>query len=214
MPRQVLFPEFRNVVINAVSSVNPPSYQTKSLIWTLQGAFEEYNKRGQYSSASLTTRVGDHPLGFVSIRSTLTDSQAIDPLLRSSQLAPRRRGLTIRLDYTPNGAIFTDRGFFNTVIGMLAYIANGDPKSGVMVGFSLYNTDEDYSISVQPMSQDAAEELPLVMMIRILGGLPEVMYEEQRGGRWAELRGLVKQDGVNVGRVIIQRGSSQVEEVV
>lgn len=204
LPALVIFPEYRSVEVHVVSSANPPSYQTKSLTWTLQAAFEEYIERGQYSSASLTTSVMGRPLGSVSFRSTLPNShQAINPL---PQLAPRRRGLTIRLEYARNGAIFTDQGFFYTIMTMLTYAANGDPKTRPMAGINLYNSEEDYSISIEPMSPDATEELPLIMVIRILGGLPDVMYGQRTGGRWAELRGLVKWDGVNIGRVMIRKG--------
>ncbi|KAI4186406.1 MAG: hypothetical protein LQ346_005681, partial [Caloplaca aetnensis] len=62
LPRNVLFPETHHVAVHAVSSIHPPSYQTKSIIWTFQEAFAEYAARGQYSSASLTARLNGHPL--------------------------------------------------------------------------------------------------------------------------------------------------------
>ncbi|KAL8752187.1 MAG: hypothetical protein Q9184_005813 [Pyrenodesmia sp. 2 TL-2023] len=214
LPHLIIMPEFHNIAVHIVSFANrPPGYQTKSLIWTLQAAFDQYINRGQYSSASLTSRVNNHALGSISLRSTLTNSRhqaTIDPP-PPPQLSPRRRGLTIRLEYKLHGAIFTDQGFFYTVINMLVYAANGDPKTRGMDGINLYNSEEDYSLRVEPMSPDATEELPLIMVIRILGGLPEVMYAQRRGGRWAELRGTVKWDGVNIGRVLIKKGQPERE---
>ncbi len=77
-----------NVEVRFVSSVNPPRYQSKTIIWTLAEVFEHYNSQRQYSSYFLRTRVGRGPamqnLGIASIRSTLstppslqTDSSAL-----------------------------------------------------------------------------------------------------------------------------------------
>ncbi len=190
---------------DAISAVNPPSLQTRSIVWTLQEAFAEYAARDQYSSASLVARLDGHALGFVSIRSSLTINDNNNN--GTHLLSPRRRGLTILLSYRPSGASFTALGFFHTAIHMLVYAANGDPKARPTHGIMLYNADEDYALSVEPMRpDDAADELSLQLIIRVLGGLPDVMFQQRRGGRWEELMGVVKLDGVNVGRVRVERG--------
>ncbi|KAL8718132.1 MAG: hypothetical protein Q9225_004707, partial [Loekoesia sp. 1 TL-2023] len=208
LPRQVKFPESPNFALVVINSATPPRYQTKSMLWTLQGVFEQYVRRGQYSSAALTTRLDGLPLGFATIKSTLlsprSDDQQANSLISSSQVG--RRGLDIRLDYIPNGAVFTDTGFFRTAIQLLVYAANGDPKTQAPGKTSFYNGDEDYTLQIEPMSPDAPDDMPLGRLIQVLGGLPVKMYEQRTGGRWAELKGLVKFDGVNIGRINIKKG--------
>lgn len=208
LPRQAKFPESHNFALVAVSSATPPRYQIKSMIWTLQEAFEQYVRRGQYSSAALTTIVDGVPLGFATIRSTLLSPGTDEQQATSSSSPPQvgRRGLDIRLDYIPNGAIFTDTGFFRTSIQMLVYTANGDPKTQAPGKTSLWNSDEDYTFQVEPMTPDARDDLSLRRIIQVVGSLPAVMYEQRTGGRWAELKGLIKFDGVNIGRIKIEKG--------
>ena len=70
------FPVRSNVEIRAVSSINPPRYQTKSVIWTLAEALDFYIDQGHYSNCFFTTQIGNGPtaltLGVGSIKSTLS----------------------------------------------------------------------------------------------------------------------------------------------
>ena len=64
-----------NVAIRFISSVNPPRYQYKFVIWTLAEAFDFYNDQRHYSNCFFTTEIGKGPtalrLGVGSIKSTL-----------------------------------------------------------------------------------------------------------------------------------------------
>lgn len=64
------------VEIRFVSSVNPPRYQSKTIIWTLVEAFDYYNAQRHYSNCFLRTHIGRgsaaQNLGVASIRSTLS----------------------------------------------------------------------------------------------------------------------------------------------
>ena len=72
----ITFPVISNVEIRFISSVNPPRYQTKSIIWTLVEAFDVYIEQGHYSNCFLKTQIGMGPtaqnLGVASIKSTLS----------------------------------------------------------------------------------------------------------------------------------------------
>ena len=72
----ITFPWVSNVEIRFISSVNPPRYQTKSIIWTLAEAFDIYIEQGHYSNCFLKTQIGTGPtaqnLGVASIKSTLS----------------------------------------------------------------------------------------------------------------------------------------------
>ncbi|KAI4233469.1 MAG: hypothetical protein L6R40_007066 [Gallowayella cf. fulva] len=199
------FPASTNFLLQGFSSGVAPRFQVKSMIWTLQAAFEEYTRRGQYSSASLVTRLNGHPLGFTNIKGNLVADRQTNSVI-PSQVG--RRGLDIRLDYTLDGAIFADEGFFYTLINLITYCANGDPKTQPTGGIFLYNSDEDYTVGVHPMVDDEAarEDLPLSRVIQILGTLPQKMFDQSRQAKWAELKGVAKFDGVNIGRVKIQKG--------
>ncbi|KAL8733209.1 MAG: hypothetical protein Q9166_002226 [cf. Caloplaca sp. 2 TL-2023] len=202
------FPESHNFALKAISSRTPPQYQTKSILWTLQKVFQEYVRREQYSSASITTKVNDQLLGFATIKSTLASktSRAIEPradsLITSPQLG--RRGLDIRLDYVPNGALVTDAGFIGGIIQALIWSAQRNHDAPGVA--SIYKPDEDYTTEVAPMSYESRDDLKFKRVIEVLGKLPAIMYAERRGGRWAELKGLIKFDGLNIGRIIVQKG--------
>lgn len=95
MGRMALYPwdaEVRNrlvfrrpsdVEVVIISSIDPPRYQVKSILWTLQQAFGTYNEQGLYTTASIKTRLGEganeHYLGLARIKgiesSATTDSQ-------------------------------------------------------------------------------------------------------------------------------------------
>ena len=70
------FPVTSNVEIRIVSSVNPPRYQTKSVIWSLAEALDFYIEQRHYSNCFFTTQIGSGPtaqrLGVGSIKSTLS----------------------------------------------------------------------------------------------------------------------------------------------
>ena len=72
---QITYPEQSNVETTVISSVNPPRYQAKSIIWTLLYAFSIYNDRQQYTSMLLTTIQNDgrasHTLGLIRLKSLL-----------------------------------------------------------------------------------------------------------------------------------------------
>ena len=72
---QTTYPDHSNVETTLISSVNPPRYQAKSIIWTLAQAFMIYNDRQQYTSMLLTTKQGDgsasHTLGLTRLKSLL-----------------------------------------------------------------------------------------------------------------------------------------------
>ena len=72
----ITLPVVSDVQIKFVSSVNPPRYQTKTIIWTLADAFYFYNEQGRYSNSFLTTKLaigsGFLNLGVASIKSILS----------------------------------------------------------------------------------------------------------------------------------------------
>ena len=69
------FPVVSNVEIRVISSVNPPRYQTKFVVWTLAEALDFYTDQRQYSNCFFTTQIGRGRsalrLGVGSIKSTL-----------------------------------------------------------------------------------------------------------------------------------------------
>ena len=72
----ITFPVVSNVEIKFVSSVNPPRYQTKTVIWTLVEVFDYYSEERHYSNCFIKTQLGRGPtarnLGVASIKSTLS----------------------------------------------------------------------------------------------------------------------------------------------
>ena len=70
------FPVKSNVEIRVVSSINPPRYQTKFVIWTLAEALDFYIGQGHYANCFFTTQIGSgrsaSTLGVGSIKSTLS----------------------------------------------------------------------------------------------------------------------------------------------
>ena len=223
-------------------SVHPPRFQTKSLVWTLQELFEEYNSRGLYASASFVARIDGAPLGFGSIRSTLQSEPKVQrnvsfsavldsvpaektslpddvasvvipsssttsssPISADTAAQLGRRGLDVRLYYQPNGKIFSALGFMDSIIYFISLAANRDPKTTTTKLARTYNVQEGYFIEIS--SIDEENEIEVGRLIEVLGRLPALMYEERVGGKWAELGGVIKFDGVNVGRVLVQQGT-------
>ena len=116
-----------------------------------------------------------------------------------------RRGLDIRLNYTPSGILFSEYAFIDSIIYFLVLAANRDPKTSTTKIARSYNIDEGFFIEVS--SIDDENEMEVGTIIEVLGRLPVKMYEQRDGGRWAELQGLVKYDGVNIGRIRVEPGS-------
>lgn len=232
------FPKSNNIEMKLISSAHEPRYQTKSVVWTLQEIFNEYNKRGQYSSANFVTRIESVPLGLGSIKSTLMSetSGRTNTSARSSALVGEdnvavidafiggssptasistnsdqlgRRGYELRLEYTPNGALFTDIGFINIIIRFLVLAANRDPKTQSTNRARAANVDEGYVIEVSSLHKE--DDLSLENVIRALGTLPQVMYEQRAGGRWAELTALIKFDGMNIGKITVKKGDIEID---
>ncbi len=77
----ITFPKFTNVDIRFVSSVNPPRYQSKSVIWTLAEVFDYYSQERHYSNSFFKTSIGTGPtaqnFGVGSIKSALTTVQGL-----------------------------------------------------------------------------------------------------------------------------------------
>ncbi|KAL8840128.1 MAG: hypothetical protein Q9170_001476 [Blastenia crenularia] len=201
---QIKFPGSNNFVLTAISSSKPPHFQTKTMLWTLQEAFVQYRSRGQYSSAALTTTIDERPLGFMTIKSKLTSPRMPSQI---NQEVGGRRGLVIPLEYTLNGAMFSDTAIFSPVMELLVYAAEGQPKSQASGNVALYNNEEDFTLSIGPMLLESRDDLSLERLIEILAKLPQQMYEQQRGGRWAELKSIIKYDGLKIGRIGIKKGN-------
>lgn len=154
-----------------------------------------------HSNASSSAALVNSLIAELSAKSQLLSGVSLKP---ATQLD--RRGLDLRLSYTPNGALFTDGGIFTTVINLLMLTANHDPKTQSVYRTTLPNRAEGYVVEVAAINEE--EEISLERIIQVLGALPGKMYEQRVGGRWAELKGVVRFDGVNVGRVRIEKGGS------
>ena len=99
----ITFPKFTNVDIRFVSSVNPPRYQSKSIIWTLAEVFDYYSQERHYSNSFFKTSIGTGPtaqnLGVGSIKSTLTIAQGLRS--NSSVLGSSSESLSEQKPSTP-----------------------------------------------------------------------------------------------------------------
>ena len=232
------YPVISNVRITFVSSVKPPRYQSKTIIWTLAEVFNFVNQERYYSNSFLKTFTGTgaaaRNLGVASIKSTITsDSKAptnssvlglsnvtaldLDPSdqisdsnISTSQANTRR--LTIVLDYLENGATFSDKGFFNLIITLLTFGAQHDPKMAPSGLYSAYNQDDNYTITIEPTSYAARWNLPWAFALPALGYLPSEMLKHGPGGRWAELEGRVKLDGAYIGKIHILKGRNDPQQ--
>lgn len=71
------------VEIRFVSSVNPPRFQSKTILWSMVEVFDFYNTQKRYSNCFLTTYNGRGPaaqiLGVASIKSTLSSNPGLQP---------------------------------------------------------------------------------------------------------------------------------------
>ena len=232
------YPVVSNVRITFVSSVKPPRYQSKTIIWTLAEVFNFVNQERYYSNSFLKTFTGTgsaaRNLGVASIKSTLSSNSmeptnssvlglsnvtalALDPSdqisdgnISTSQANARR--LTITLDYLENGATFSDKGFFNLIITLLTFGAQHDPKNAPSGLYSAYNQDDNYTITIEPTSYEARGNLPWGLALPALGYLPSEMLKQGSGGRWAELEGRVKLDGAYIGKIHIVKGRNEPQQ--
>ena len=161
------FPVRSNVEIRLVSSINPPRYQTKSIIWTLAEALDFYIGQGQYSNCFFTTQIGNGQtaltLGVGSIKSTLSTMSGSQ--LNSSDLSLLNQTSLSGFD-TPNSnqvtGSDTDISFSNSSIQSLTniqantghlslslkYLANGQTISDkgfyrIIVDILVYAAQQD-----------------------------------------------------------------------
>lgn len=209
MPTKTTFPESHHIVLKTASSAIRPGYQVKSLIWTLRDAFRQYNRDSFYGSASIKTILDGKLLGLATMKGVdIAGNPSVPSTFSPSDPPLGRPGFNLRLNYLPNGEVFSDVVFFQQIIEMLVWAANHDPKSaaaGVAIGYSLA---EDYTIRIEPLDYESTDDLPWEKMIEALGQMPGKMYAERRGGRWAELNGKIQVDGVNIGKFSILKGQS------
>ena len=216
---QITYPEHSNVETTVISSVNPPRYQAKSIIWTLLYAFSIYNDRQQYTSMLLTTKQNDgqasHTLGLIRLKSLLrlgssavgnssnpassTDAVEVDDL-------KNHEGFVLDLTYPSSGRTFGAKGFCSSIIEILIFAATHDPKTEASGSVSTYNRDEDYTISVKPTSPAASDNLPWRTLIEIVASLPSAMYRTQHRGVWAELDGRARLNGAYIAKISVQTG--------
>ena len=234
------YAEVSNVKITFVSSVKPPRYQSKTVIWTLAEVFNFCNQERYYSNSFLRTFVGTgsaaRNLGVASIKSTLSsDSKAptnasvlglsnvtasnpdpSDQILVSdrnvSTFQAGNRRLTLVLDYLENGATFSDTRFFNLIITLLTFGAQHDPKNAPSGEYSAYNSEDNYTVTIEPTSYEARGNLPWALALPALGYLPSEMLKHGSGGRWSELEGRIKLDGAYIGKIHIVKGRHQQQE--
>ena len=234
------YPVVSNVQITFISSVKPPRYQSKTIIWTLAEVFNFVNQERHYSNSFLKTFVGTgaaaRNLGVASIKSTLSsDSEApanssvlglsnvtaldLDPSDQTlvsdrnvSTVQAGNRRLTLLLDYVENGVTFSDKGFFNLIITLLTFGGQHDPKNAPSGLYSAYNQDDNYTLTIEPTSYAARGNLPWGLALPALGYLPSEMLKHGSGGRWAELEGRVKLDGAYIGKIHIIKGRNQVPQ--
>ncbi|KAL8684804.1 MAG: hypothetical protein Q9224_006124, partial [Gallowayella concinna] len=211
LPREIDFPECYNVNFFTTSSITPPRFQAKSLIWTLREAFRWYYEQELYSSSSFITRIDGKLLGLTTLKSALTlpgtgERQAKSAISSLSASSLGRRGMEIRLNYLPNGDSFRDVGFFKILIELLIWCAGHDPKTASPGTVRAYNIDDDYTFQMEPMDSESYRDLPFAKVIEALGRLPVKMVAEGRGGRWTELKAQIRVDGVNIGRISILKG--------
>ena len=77
----LIFPVVSDVEVRFISSVNPPRYQTKTIIWSLAEAFDFYNEHRLYSDCVITTKTrtgsGVYNLGVGSIKSALSNESGL-----------------------------------------------------------------------------------------------------------------------------------------
>ena len=121
------------------------------------------------------------------------------------------KGLQLTLTYTQGGASFDPQGFFKTIMILLIFAAQHDPSTEASGVVADYNERDNYTVAISPMSAEAREDLPWDRAIPVLRDLPRTMLGEQRGGRWAELEGRARVDGVNTARVKIVTGDLREE---
>ena len=84
------YPVTSNVAIRIVSSVNPPRYQTKHIIWSLAETLDFYIEQRHYSNCFFTTQIGSgstaQRLGVGSIKSTLSTMPSLQSNLSDLSL--------------------------------------------------------------------------------------------------------------------------------
>lgn len=224
------YPVVANVKVTFVSSVKPPRYQSKTIIWTLGEVFDFYNDERHYSNSFLRTHVGTgqsaRNLGVGSIKSTLpsvskkptnssflglSNSTALNPdpsdeILVSDSNSLTFHHLTFVLNYLENGATFSDKGFFSLMITLLTSGAQREPKNAPCGVFSAYNSHDNYTLTMGPTSDAARGNLPWILALQALGFLPSEMLKHGPGGRWAELSGRIRLDGAYIGKFSILKG--------
>ena len=88
MVGSITFPVISDVQIRIISSVSPPRFQAKTIIWTLAEAFDFYNERRHYSNTFITTKLGIgsdfQNLGVASIQSSLSSGSKNSSVVRSA----------------------------------------------------------------------------------------------------------------------------------
>ena len=115
------------------------------------------------------------------------------------------RGLSLRMQFKADGLQYRVPAVYTTVTYAMVQAAEFDSSATARIS-SAYSAEGDFSVIVGPASIAAQEELKWFMVLNTLWLAPEVLHQLIPGNNWKEVLGLVRYNGYNVGRFILQRG--------
>ena len=145
----------------------------------------------------------------ISTIQTLNSNQTADPSV-SNLTAPGI--LSMIFKYRPNGATFRDVQIYNASLKLLIGIAEADnQRSTIWPIMFAYNDMDDFTLTLRPASLSGRSLLSWHDAAIVLGFLGEHMSNEQPGGKWAELDGIIQLDGIMTGVFCIEKGKHGLE---
>ena len=158
----LVFPASSNVQIKFVSSVNPPRFQSKTVLWTLAEVFDVYNNERHYSDSFFKTQIGRSPdsqvLGVASIKSALSASTGSSPSAPLNRTVPGQDYHLPRLDTASNQSLLFNKyilspdSYAQGLTLVLNYLDGGaifNPRTffGLTISLLIYSAQHDQKMS-------------------------------------------------------------------
>ena len=200
--------------------VTGSDFQVKSVIWTLYIVNTFMEDKRQFAELNFKTFDGDRLLG---VGKYFKGSGGDNDVLSLTISNHTNTGLTVvppnpkppisfTIEWIESGRTFQAHQIFFAIMKLIIDVAElevDDPNPGIL----FYTPRWDFTIAIRATSKASVENLRNYIIVFSLQALAGGMARERIGGRWQELKGLIRWFGKIVGILLIKTGRVAAETI-
>ena len=230
------FDPIKGIALDFISGKDPPLYSVRTVLYTMVKLFDMQNQMNHFYEVnwvSSITGATSHTFGvgkisFLASRELAFNQSELDtagdsnpdiqsviamnttnapsPIVASKpnkNLSPSNMNkLQVGVQYLPRGKDLSQQETYKIAIRIMVVAAAFDQKDPARTIYR-YDPDDDLTMSIAPFYEEARDDLKWNMVFDSLWMFPDFM---QKYGKFAELRGIIKLNGVTVGKMTLQKG--------